>query len=119
VEENEAANPVDVGLLGAQAVMARAESLADAVEEPGLGDIGRPGLADHGDAARGITDGVRERVAKGHGAISLLGRDAPTIAHGSGMGNQDPAVPAERQAGAQRTSWEGGAFTALLGRPRD
>ena len=46
VEEDEAPDPGDVGLLGAAAVVACAQGLAHAVEQTGLGGVGRPGFPD-------------------------------------------------------------------------
>ena len=48
MEDDVAADPRDIGFFGAAAVMARADGLADAVEQARLGRVGRAGLADHG-----------------------------------------------------------------------
>jgi len=44
VEEDVALDPMDVRLLGAVAVVAGADGLADAIEEPRLRRLGRTGL---------------------------------------------------------------------------
>ena len=48
VEEDVAADPGDIRLLGATAIVPDADGLADAVEQARLGRVGRAGLADHG-----------------------------------------------------------------------
>jgi hypothetical protein len=43
MEQNKAANPIDIGLLGAQAVMLDSQVPPHAVEQSGLGNGGRWG----------------------------------------------------------------------------
>jgi hypothetical protein len=57
MEEDESADPGDVGLLGAPASVARAERVADAVEQPGLPRSGRRRLF-HGEP-RFLRQGIR------------------------------------------------------------
>jgi hypothetical protein len=46
MKDDVAANPGDVGFFGAAAIVARAECLANAVEQTGFAYAGRRGLAD-------------------------------------------------------------------------
>jgi hypothetical protein len=64
VEEHEATNPLDIGLLGAQAVVLEANAVADAVEEA------RSGIHTRGRAGSGV-----HQILAGGGGNADVGDD--------------------------------------------
>ncbi len=90
VEEDVAADPRDIRLLGAAAIVAGADRFADAVEEPWLRRTGLVGLADG--ERRSLRDVHDCRIP--HWAVQLKGdhacvphRSVTTIIHPSKLGN--------------------------------
>jgi hypothetical protein len=63
VEEDVALDPVDIGLLGASAVVAGLDGVADAVEEAGLRRLRRVALLAHPRDAATAASGQRRMVA--------------------------------------------------------
>lgn len=64
VEENVAADPDDVGLLGASAVVAGSQRPADAIERGGLGGVGGLRLANHQRTPAGFAERIADRTAR-------------------------------------------------------